>query len=123
MNPHFSHAVCLLAAAGLAFISRDGLIGELETACPNHALATRLTEEHRLHGAIDTAKYPATTGAFVEALVASNAGACLISESAGGGPRSRPASLYREQATGRYYLVFGEGPVGQEKTGFGPIPE
>jgi len=122
MNPHLSYAVCLLAVAGLAFMSRDGSSGQ-EAACPNHALATRLTEEHRLHGAINTTNYPPTTSAFVEALVASNAGACLISESASGGLPSRPASLYREQATGRYYLVFSEDPSGQEKTGFGPIPE
>ena len=122
MNPHLSYAVCLLAVAGLAFMSRDGSSGQ-ETACPNHSLAARLTEEHRLHGAINTANYPPTTTAFVEALVALNAGACLISENPGGGQQARLASLHREQASGRYYLVFSEGPAGRDKTGFGPIPE
>ena len=122
MNPHLSHAVCLLAVAGLAFISREGLT-EQETACPNHRLAARLTEEHRLHGAINTAGYPSATSSFVEALVASNAGACLISESPSGSPPSRSVSLYREQISGQYYLVFSEGLATQGKTGFGPIPE
>lgn len=122
MNPHFSHAVCLLAAAALAFISRDGSNGQ-ETACPNHSLAARLTEEHRLHGAINTANYPPATSALVEALVASNTGACLISENPDGGLQTRSASLYREQGTGRYYLVFSDGLTGQDQTGFGPIPE
>ena len=122
MNPHLSYAVCLLAVAGLAFISHEG-VTEQETACPNHSLAARLTEEHRLHGAINTATYPSATSSFVEALVASNAGACLISENPSGGLQSRSVSLYREQVTGHYYLVFSEGPASQDKAGFGPIPE
>lgn len=122
MNPHLSHAVCLLAVAGLAFISRDGWRGQ-ETACPNHTLAARLTEQHRLHGTINTANYPTATSAVVKALVASNAGACLVSENPSGGLQSRWASLYREQATGRYYLVLSDGLAGQDKTGFGPISE
>ena len=122
MKPHFSYAVCLLAVAGLAFSFQDGWRGE-GTACPNHALAARLTEELRLHGAINTAKYQVATRAFVEALVASNAGACLISESGSGGLQSRPASLYREQETRLYYLVFDDGLDERQKMGFGPIPE
>ncbi len=121
MNYHLSYAICLLAVAGLAFISRDSWRGE-ETSCPNHALATRLTEEHRLHGAINTANYQAVPTAFVEDLVASNTGVCLVSESTSGGLPSRPASLYREQKTGQYYLVFSRGLAEEEKTGFGPIP-
>jgi hypothetical protein len=123
MNPHFSHAVCLLAVAGLACISRDGVSEQETMACPNHALAARLTEENRVRGAINTANYPPTTTAFVEALVVSNAGACLVSENIGGGLQTRSASLHREQASGRYYLVFSEGLAGQDKAGFGPIPE
>lgn len=122
MNYHLSYAICLLAVAGLAVISQDSWRGQ-ETSCPNHALAARLTEEHRLHGAIDTAKYPPVPAAFVEDLVALNTGVCLVSESTSGGPPSRPASLYREQKTGQYYLVFSRGLAEEEKTGFGPIPE
>jgi hypothetical protein len=121
MKPHFSYAVCLLAVTGLAFNFQDGWRGE-GSACPNHALAARLTGELQLHGAINTTKYPVVTTAFVEALVASNAGACLISESASG-LQSRPAVLYREQGTGLYYLVFNGVQREQEKVGFGPIPE
>jgi hypothetical protein len=122
MNPHLSYAVCLLAVAGLAFISREG-VTEQETACPNHSLAARLTEEHRLHGAINTASYPSATSSFVEALVASNAGACLISENPSGGLQSRSVSLVREPDSGQYYLVVSEGKAAQGRTGFGPVQE
>lgn len=122
MNCQLSYAICLLAVAGLAVISQDSWKGQ-ETSCPNHALASRLTEEQRLHGAIDTAKYAAVSTAFVEDLVALNTGVCLVSESTSGGAPSRPASLYREQKTGQYYLVFSRGLAGEEKTGFGPIHE
>jgi hypothetical protein len=121
-NYHLSYAICLLAVAGLAFISQDSWRGQ-ETSCPNHALAARLTEEHRLRGAIDTAKFQSVSLAFVDDLVALNTGVCLISESTSGAPLSGAASLYRERKTGQYYLVFSGGLAEGEKTGFGPIPE
>jgi hypothetical protein len=122
MKSHYSYATCLLAVAGLAFSFQEGWRGE-GSACPNHALAARLTDELQMHGAINTTKYPVVTTAFVEALVASNAGACLISESASGGPPSGPISLFRDQKTGLYYLVFNGGRGERQKVGVGPVPD
>lgn len=120
MKRHLSYSICFLAVAGLAFISRDGWREE-RTVCPNHELASRLTEEHRVHGFIDTTKYPAVKPAFIRELVASNAGVCLISESVSGSLQSRPAFLYREGKTGRYYLIFDCELGKAERAGFGPI--
>lgn len=121
MKRQLSYSICLLVIAGLAFISRDGWRSEA-ASCPNHELAARFTEEHRWHGVIDTAKYPTLKAPLVEALIHSNSGVCLVSESASDTLPSRPAFLYRDQA-GRYYLVFDGGSGGKDRVGFGPIPE
>lgn len=122
MRRHLSHFICVLAVAGLAFVFKDAWQREA-TACPNHALALRLTEEQRQHGIINTTSFQAVTPAFVEELVKSNAGVCLVSESVSGSLQSQQAFLYRAHSTGKYYLVFDGGLGGTDKAGFGPIEE